>query len=231
MSRRSLLVVGTLLGVVLSFVAVQFCLYRYQPRWYLACSMPPGQLRLKRSAEFMTEFSELINGLGGEREWYARFTDEQINSFFCESFMQSRLQEELHPDGISEPRVKFEPDRMRIAFRAYANRFYSTVVSMTLRMWVVRSEPNVIAIQIESCRAGLWPSSIPQWILEQVTTVARQHGIEVSWYRHEGHPVALVRFQIDKPKPTLQFKALQLEEGVLTIHGRSNEPPRVAAGQ
>lgn len=230
MSRRSMMVMLSLVGLGVVFLAIQFCLYRYQPRWYLEASLPAGERRSKCSAEFWNEFSELINGLGGERQWYVRFTDDQINSYFCESFTQSRLNEELLPEGISEPRVKFEADRMRIAFRVCSNRFYTSVISMTLRMWQARTEPNVLAIQIESCRAGLWPTSIPQWVLEQLTNTARQHGIEISWYRHEGHPVALVRFQIDKPKPTLQFQAIQLEEGVITIQGKSDEPARLTSG-
>src|SRR5262249_38208160 len=123
MSRRSFLVVGTLLGIVLSFVAVQFCLYRCQPRWDKNCSIPAGKERAKRSGEFMSGFLGLTET--SREELYAQFTDEQINSFFCEAFFQLPLQQELQPEGISEPRVKLEADRMRIGFRVYANRFYS----------------------------------------------------------------------------------------------------------
>ena len=53
--------------------------------------------------------------------------------------------------------------------------------------------------------------------------MARNNGIEVSWFRHEGYPVALIRFQADQARPTLQFKAVQFEQGSITIHGRSRE--------
>jgi hypothetical protein len=111
---------------------------------------------------------------------------------------------------------------MRLSFR-YRSRFITTVISLQLRVWVPRGEPTVVALGLESFRAGLVPFTA-QWLLERISEVARQNSIEVSWYRHEGHPVALVRFQADQPRPTLELKAVQFEPGRITIHGQCTEP-------
>ena len=61
------------------------------------------------------------------------------------------------------------------------------------------------------------------WLLEEFTKVGRDNGgsVDVSWYRHDGHPVALVRFQSDQPHPTLLLQAVQLQQGLLVIRGAS----------
>src|SRR5262249_12286208 len=128
--------------------------------------------------------------------------------------------EKLLPEGISEPRVVFEPERLRLAFR-YRSGLANTIVSTSLRIWLPRLEANVVALQLEGFRAGALPFTA-QWLLERVSETARQNGIEVNWYRHDGYPVALLRFQADQPRPTLQLKAIQLEQGRITIHGKKS---------
>ena len=65
-------------------------------------------------------------------------------------------------------------------------------------------------MRLEHIDAGLVPFTA-QWLLERISEVARNNDIEVNWYRHEGYPVALIRFQADQARPTLQFKAVQFE--------------------
>ena len=48
----------------------------------------------------------------------------------------------------------------------------------------------------------------------------------MSWYRHEGHPVALLRFQANQARPTLRLKVVSFEQGQVTIHGESAERAR-----
>ena len=61
------------------------------------------------------------------------------------------------------------------------------------------------------------------WLLEEFAKVGRDNGnsVDVTWYRHEGHPAALVRFQGDQPHPTLLLQGVQLQPGLLTIRGTS----------
>jgi hypothetical protein len=221
MSRRSFFVaigIVVLLGGTLGTGLL--LLLRYEPTYYSEALPPEGEQRQRQSKEFLTEFSELQSNLNLP-EWSARFTDQQINSFLNETFAQTGLAEKLLPEGITDLRVAFEPEHMRLAFR-YRGGLVNTVVSVTLRFWLPRTETNVLAVQLEGFRAGLVPFTA-QWLLEHISETARQNGIEVTWYRHEGHPVALVRFQADQARSTLQFKGVQFEQGQVIIHGRSTE--------
>ena len=70
------------------------------------------------------------------------------------------------------------------------------------------------------------PGSLPvsaQSLLERVSEAARRQDIEVTWYRHEGNPVALLRFQANQPRPTVRLEKLELQEGLLVIGGHSVE--------
>jgi hypothetical protein len=222
MSRRSFLVaIGILVFVGGTISGALFVLLRYEPGHYRRAATTPGEQRTKLSEDFLREFCDFRDSVTKDKDWYGSFSDEQINSYLDEGFMRSGLGEQLLPDGISEPRIIFQPERIHLAFR-YRSQLINTVVSITLRVWLSSSEGNVMAVALEGFRAGALPFSA-QWLLERISEIARQNSIEVTWYRHEGHPVALLRFQADQARPTLQFKAIKLEEGKLTIHGRTDD--------
>jgi hypothetical protein len=229
MSRHSFyLAIGTFLVLACGGGAVVLVLLHHEPQQYRLAAVPPGADRAEHSKEFFTEFCQLMSSLSDDGPpnqpgWSARFTDVQINSFFDEQFVQSGLSEKLLPEGISQPRLVFEPDRARLAFR-YGTGFWSTVISIDLKVWLAQGEANAVALELEGFHAGVLPIAA-QSLLERISEVGRQNGIDVNWYRHNGHPVAILRFQADQPRPTLQLQAVQLKQGEITITGRSGDGP------
>lgn len=222
MSRRSLCLTICLVVVLACGVgATAYGLLRYEPGHYTRAAVEEGDRRSQLAKEFLTEVSLLLNSIANDKDWGGQFRDEELNGYMADTFLRSGHGEKLLPEGISEPRVLFEPDRMRLAFR-YRSRLVNTIVSVSLRIWLPKAEGNVVAVQLADFRAGALPCTA-QWLLERISEVARQNGIEVNWYRHEGHPVAILRFQADQPRPTMQLKAIQLEQGQMTITGRSSE--------
>jgi hypothetical protein len=222
MSRRSVLLALTIVVLLAGSVGtVLVLLLQYEPHHHRTSATPAGDRRVSQSKAFCSKLSDLLSEMNGTAPWWQTFTDEQVNSYLNEGFIHQGLGERLLPEGIREPRVFFEPDRMRLSFR-YRSRFISTIVSVTLRIWLPKNEPNVVAVCLERIQAGLVPYSA-HWLLEHIAETARQNGIEVTWYRHEGYPVALLRFQADQPRPTLQLTAVRFQQGSITIHGQSNQ--------
>ena len=216
MSRRSLIVALGIPSIALGLGGILLLLLGYEPSHYREAVID-AEKRPTLSKEFWGAFSESLSVMqSNDRDWNSKFTDEQINAV-----IQAGQADRLLPEGVSDPRVVFEPERMRLAFR-YKSGLINTIVSISIKMWLPGSESNVLALQLERINAGLMPFSAP-WLLEHISEVARNNGIEVVWYRHEGYPVALIRFQADLARPTLQFKAVQFEQGSITIHGRSRE--------
>jgi hypothetical protein len=208
--------------------AALILLLHYEPHHHRACATPPGPDRVRSSQEFYKAFFDMLGGMDGKGPWEGRFTDKQVNSYLNEAFIHSGLSEKLLPEGISEPRVLFESERMRLSFR-YRSRFVNTVISVRLRVWLPRSEPNMAALGLEGFQAGLVPFTA-QWLLERISQAARDNNIGVTWYRHDGYPVALLRFQADQPRPTLQMQAIRLEPGCIIIHGGSSDAKAEAPG-
>jgi hypothetical protein len=92
-----------------------------------------------------------------------------------------------------------------------------------VKLWLARAEVNVLALEIVSLQAGSLPLSTGT-LLDYISEAARRENIDITWYRHEGHPVAIMRFQSDLTRPTFQFDRVELQDGRLTIAGRSTDP-------
>jgi hypothetical protein len=201
--------VSTALGVLL----------RHVPAFYARAAVPPSSHRSKHSGEFVGELARLFAGINEKRRWDGRFTDEQINGYCQEDLLKEHTDQQPLPEGICEPRVALEPGRLRVAFR-YGTGFWSTVISIDLRVWLVAKEPNVVALEFQGIYAGALPVS-SQSLLERASETARRYDIDPTWYRHNGHPVLLLRFQAGRSHPTFQLERFDLQQGILFIAGRS----------
>jgi hypothetical protein len=220
MSQRSFFLVAVLLLLLLSGVAATLLvLLRQEPAWYTAAAMSPGSERTTASKAFYTEFSAMYNSLKYDDEPFVAFSDTQTNSFFEEDFLALRYDRELALDNISQPRIAFTPDHIKLGFR-YGHGLRSCIVSIELRVWVPATEPNVVALELEGFHAGALPISA-QSLLEEMAKIGRRKGIDVDWYRLHNHPVALLRFQPDQPRPTFQLKAVQLKEHSIMVQWRT----------
>lgn len=230
MSRRSLvLAIAILVCLMCGVGAALWVLVRYEPGIYLRAAVPPGEQRHQMSEKCQNELLQLYNSISSseEQEWGHRFTDSEINSYLAEHFVQSHLNEHVLPKGISEPRLVIEPDKIRVAFR-YGAGLWSTVVTIDLRVWLVKGEPNVVALKLIGFHAGALPISA-QSLLESISKTCQDNGIGVDWYRDDGAPVALLRFQAEQPHPTLELETIKLESGAIHIEGRTKDPASLRA--
>lgn len=219
MKRKSLLVGSSILAACLLVVGILLLLVRREPDFYRRMALPPGEERQQRSDEFTAAFVRLLGGVFDRSQWYGHFTAEQINSYFMEDFTRNGTMEQLLPHSIRDPRLAIDQDKIRLAFR-YGKRPWSTIISIDMRVWLAPKEYNVVVLELQGMRAGVLPISA-QSILERVSDTIRKHNkdIEVTWYRLNGNPVALIRFQADKPTPTIHLQRLELTPGEMKIWG------------
>jgi hypothetical protein len=204
-------------------------LLRYQPAFYLRARILPGPHRIKCAEEFVGKLAGLFAGISDKRQWEGRFTEEQINSYCQENLLKEHADDQPLPEGTSEPRVALDLERIRFGFR-YGTGWWSTVISLDLGVWLVAKEPNVVALEFRGMHAGAVPIS-SQSLLERVSEAARQHDIDPTWYRYNGHPVLLLRFQAGRSRPTFQIQQLDLHQGILCIGGRSlDTTPQASLG-
>ena len=225
MSRKSLLLTTAISMVLIGGVAATLAVIAsHAPAFYQSAAVAPGESRRKSSGQFVSKFANLISSLVDKRHWSEQFTEEQINSYLEEDFLMEHSAERPLPEGISEPRVSFDTDRVQLGFR-YRIGKWSTVISLDVHVWLVAKETNTVALEFRSMRAGALPISAHSWMERQVDAI-RQRDIEASWYRHEGYPVLLLRFQADRSNPTFRLQNLSLRPGEIVITGRSNDGSR-----
>ncbi len=200
-------------------LAIGGLLVRHEPHFYRTRQVEPGPQRKQLSTKFANDFAQMLLNVknGGAGGWHFAFSEQEINSFLQEDFVTTGEVDNLHKLGITEPRVAFEDDCIRVAFR-WGSGFWSTVLSYDLRVWTVAKEPNVLAVEIRGRRIGGLPVS-SQALLTELTDLAARNNIELTAYRHEGNPVAVLRFQAEMARPTAQLKCLCIKAGELNIGG------------
>jgi hypothetical protein len=217
-----LLLVGIFLVLAILAGTGLLILVYHQPGFYRRAHMPPGPKREQLSTVCAGKFLSLGNYLrGGSPEWAVEFTEEQLNSYFQEDFKKWGDCATLAKHGISDPRIVIDKDKIRLAFR-YGTWPWSTILSFDVRVWLAQ-ETNVVVFEFLGRHAGALPISA-QSVLESISE--HLHGrssVEVTMYRHNGNPTAVVRIEPDKSRPTFQLRRIELEDGKITIGGLSRD--------
>jgi hypothetical protein len=223
MRRRTVLFALGLIFVVLAVVvSVLTFMVKHVPEYYQQLALADTPERREKSGECVSRMSDLINDIeNGEAKWGIEFTPEQLNSFFQQDFLTSLGAEGYLPPGMSDPRISIEDDRLKIGIR-YGEGFWSTIITVEVRLWLVANETNMIALEINELKAGGMPLS-PNVLLDQVTEAVRNANMTLTWYRHDGKPVAIIQYQADQLVPTLVLQRLECVDGKLAIAGSSTE--------
>jgi hypothetical protein len=233
--KRLLISVGLICGFVLLVLLGLVVMVKREPNFYAQATVPAGPARVSASNAAIGQFTKLNSSLiTYEPRWEIQFTTDQVNAYFQEDFQRHGGDENL-PEGCHAPRVKIEDDKIRIGVR-YGEGLFSTIITLELKLWKIPNESNVLALEIVSLQAGSLPLSTGT-LLDSISEAARREKIDITWYRHQGHPVGIMRFQSDMTRPTFQFESVETKDGKLTIVGRSTDlgaapllpgpPPRV----
>lgn len=229
MSRKRLLIsAGLIAGSLLAVAVGLVVMAKRQPSFYEQAAMPEGPQREADAKLFQQNFSQLRNSLVTfEPNWDVTITADELNAYFQQDYYDQGGDANL-PDGWHAPRVKIEDGKIRVGVR-YGEGLFSTILSLEIKPWLVPNQTNVLAMEIVSFQAGSLPISTGT-LLDRISAAARREHIDVTWYRRQGHPVAVMKFQSDLTQPTFQFSHLDVGEGKVRIVGKVPElslpPPR-----
>jgi hypothetical protein len=210
MSRKSfalaIIIIVALFGVL---GVTGFVMARYEPPFYRRCQLPPRAERKQLGDKLASDLTnELANGIANEGDWQIHCTENEINAFLAEDMLKKNTASNPWPEWMSEPRVGLENGLIHFGFR-YGVGGISTVVSMEIRPWLAAQDPNVLALEFVSLHAGAIPIS-KQWLLERLAEAGRPLKIDVNYYRYNGHPVLVLRFQSDHSNPTFQLREVKV---------------------
>ena len=85
-----------------------------------------------------------------------------------------------------------------------------------------------MALELCDFRAGALPLGTRS-LIDFITEAARRQNIDVTWFRHGGHPVAMLQLQANQSRSTFQLRRLEVHDGRLDIASspttRESAPP------
>lgn len=221
MCRKTVLVSLALFLVFIgASMTTLYILIKDEPSFYLAATMPEGKERTLQSGEFLKGYTNLMSDIYNRYpDWGEMFTTGQINAFLQQDFVSSYGGDNNLPDGFRDLRVQVEDGLLRLGCR-YGKGFWSTTISVDLKMWLVANEVNLIGVELVNLRAGGLPIS-RQMVLDYITDAALRNNIDVKWYHRKNNPVGVLKLQADQVRPTLQIQRFELKAGKIIIVGRS----------
>lgn len=215
MSRKQVVVSGGVLLFLAAGVAGTLLALYHTPTFYAAALTEPAdpQVRKQQAKKFVQTTMQLVDGIRNANRWSEEFNQEQVNSWLAEE-LPGKYRDWL-PDGVREPRVRFDEGTFELAFQ-YDKGTWRGVVSGKVRPWV--AGPGEIALEIQSLRAGLVPIPLDE-VLEEVSTELNNVGWRIEWKQSAGNDVLVVHLDNDDPDRP-QLDAIQLRPQTLRISGR-----------
>lgn len=204
------------LAAVVLVVAVVTISTRHVPEFYAEAITAEPQVERQANDQMLERATTLNNDIRKRGRWQALFTAEQINGWLSVDLEENHP--ELLAEGFSEPRIQIRKGKATIACR-YKQGVMNTVASATFELYLV--EPDVLALRIDSVRAGAMPMPMKS-IVDGVAIAAERLNLRLKWRQEKGDPVALVSLPAaHDDKSVYKLDALELRDGELYIAGRT----------
>jgi hypothetical protein len=204
------------LAAILVAVGVVALTTRHVPEFYAEAITAEPQVQRQANDELLERATTLNNDLRKRGRWQALFTAEQINGWLSVDLEENHP--ELLAEGFSEPRIQIRKGKATIACR-YKQGVMNTVASATFELYLV--EPDVLALRIDSVRAGALPMPMKA-IVDGVAIAAERLNLRLNWRQEKGDPVALISLpSAHDDKSVYKLDALELRDGELYIAGRT----------
>lgn len=193
-----------------------YCALRHVPEFYREALESPAAGQKICSDRMLQHCSALASDVRKSGRWHAVFTAGEINGWLAVDLLQNYPG--ALPPEFRDPRVRIEPDRVRLAC-SFQQGGFSSVLSLTVEPAVIR--PNVLAIRICSARAGAIPVPLGRF-LRAISDAARRAKARIEWRQADGDPVAILSLSPaggDGRRALLD--TLRLGDGKISLAGRT----------
>lgn len=205
-------------GIAVSVVAaLLWAAVRQPPSFYHQALVGEAAATRRASQEMGGLATALVNQARKPGRWRGLFTTTQINGWLAVDL--ANHQRQLLADGVRDPRVAINGDRLQVGFRWHA-RGIETVGSVELGVSLI--EPNVIACRLYAARAGSLP--VPrEGVVQEISLLASRAEIALYWTQTDGDPVAVITLLSGDPSDDQQIwlEDLQLRDGQVHLAGKT----------
>lgn len=166
---------------------------------------------------------QLRNDVANDPEWTFRLTDHAVNAWLAEHQLAELVQP--MPPEIAEPRVRFEAECMKIAFR-WNGKPLESVISATIRPSLIST--NELQVVIENVQAGLLPVSWSRFQSE-IAEALSDHGQSASWKTVDGSPALVLKISPKMQSKSIEIEKITVLEGEVRLTGQTER--KMAAGK
>lgn len=184
------------------------------PDFYAEALVVPTDPAVRKQAakKLVQRTLQLVDDIQRRETWAEEFTQQQVNSWLAED-LHAKFSG-LVPPGVRDPRVQFGAGAVHVGFR-YEEPNWGGVVSVRVKPWI--REPNQLAVEIESVRAGLVPIPLDH-LLHEISERFETEGWHMEWRRHASNDVVVLYFDSVAPgDPVLE--AIEIGNGWARIAG------------
>ncbi|PHS10697.1 MAG: hypothetical protein COA78_10795 [Blastopirellula sp.] len=179
------------LGLLVGLLLIGFFLYQatqQEPEFYTQALEIEPEVAAEAGEILEEQVFALSNQIKKPTRWQLSLTDAQINGWLA-SDLEEKFPKFL-PKEVEKPRVLITEDQILLACRFKGQQFQS-VMTLSVDIFLVEEEENVVAIRIHQATAGLLPVPLSQ-LLDQIAEHTDKAEVPVRWKQIENDPVALL---------------------------------------
>ena len=188
---------------------------KHRPEFYESLLAVGDERQHQSSLDFVSHSVQLRNDITNESKWEAVFTAAEINSWLAGDLKQE-FSDQI-PEGVREPRIRLEPDRVTLAFQLNAGSVEPVV-------WTVASArmtgPNDLALTFEKMRAGAVPLPF-ELIKGRLAEQVKNMGLALDWSQEGDATVATIHLAGVSGNPQVVLENLEVADGWLRLAGSS----------
>lgn len=222
--NRTAKLVAVLVGGSMYGLMVVHQTMNAQPEFYAAKLDQTEATLVEHARALQTQLNSLANPEHTETNWCATITEDQINGWLMAE-LPERFPEVL-ANGMRDPRVVIEPDRLRIACQ-YRSGNMEAVLTLETEAFLT-NRPNEIGFRILDTRIGS-VAGLTEEALRPITNACYRARVRMRWLRRGEHPEAIVTIPpaLLHSRHKFNFQSIDLAEGQLNVALRLlPEPPR-----
>lgn len=232
---RSVVLSSTVLLGSLAFLAIIYRSTQSEPDFYRRALNVDAVVDASAGEALEIEALEMRNQIVNEDQWYATFTDEQMNGWLAID-LPDKFPGRL-PKSVSDPRLQVENGKVTLACR-YHGKAFQGIVQLECEPFMTEAD-NEIGLKVCHLKSGWVPLPIDTW-LNEVSRQSLKVGLPIRWIQDGGQPVALLVLPLDSVDKDRKIVLEQLicEKGQLHLSGRTepadavteSEPAQIAEG-
>ncbi|HBO42459.1 MAG TPA: hypothetical protein DD670_00670 [Planctomycetaceae bacterium] len=202
---------------VVSLVGVGVWLFwaaRQVPDWYAEAVAVDDSAAIEKASDQMEQrIAELISAFETTGRWEVLITEEQINGWLSHGLPKKHP--DALPNGLTDPRVKIEPDGVTGAGHVELGAAGGVV---SLKVDFYATEEHCLAARIRKARLGRMPWPLNR-VLEEISGAAKRSEVPLAWREVEGDPVAVIRIPLVEGDKRVHIETLKLDHGKLLVGG------------